>query len=92
MVQPDDVGAEQPTHPGHQIGLGCLHHQVEVVGNQAQGVNLPRGLEARVAQRRHKPVPIRVVAEDHLSVVPPIHQVVHRSRIPHSERASHKGD
>ena len=50
VVQPDGVGAEPPTHPGHQMGQGCLHHQVEVVAHQAGAMNLPVGLLTRLRQ------------------------------------------
>jgi hypothetical protein len=44
VVEPNGVGALQPSHPGYQICIWGLHHQVVMVAHQAVGVDLPSGL------------------------------------------------
>ena len=50
-IEPSGVGAEEPFHARHQRGLGRLDDQMEVIGHQAVGMNLPFGLSARRSPR-----------------------------------------
>jgi hypothetical protein len=46
-IEPSGVGAEEPFHARHQRGLGRLDDQMEVIGHQAVGMNLPFGLSGK---------------------------------------------
>src|ERR1043166_7073959 len=50
MVEPNSIGALQPGHSRHQIGVRGLQHQVVVIAHQTKGMNLPSGLPARLGQ------------------------------------------
>ena len=50
----------------------------KLIAHQAVGVHLPLGLAASLAQRPQELLPIRVVPEDGLSLIPAIHYVVNR--------------
>jgi hypothetical protein len=57
-VEPARVRAQKPLHPGHQIPLRRFHHQMKMVGHEAQGLHLPAGFPAGLAQRGEKPLAI----------------------------------
>ena len=72
------VGPQQPLHPGHQVGLGRLQHQVKVVAHQAIRVHLPAGLLTGRRQRLQQPLPVLVIPKDRLPPVAPIHHMIDR--------------
>jgi hypothetical protein len=44
VIQTDAVGAQQPGHARHQVGVRALDHQMTMVGHQAKGMNLEASL------------------------------------------------
>jgi hypothetical protein len=40
-VETRGVSAQQPFHAGDQIGLGCFHHQMEMITHQTPGMDPP---------------------------------------------------
>jgi hypothetical protein len=83
-------GAQEPFHPGDQVGVGGLEHQVEMVSHQAVTVNLPAGFLAAFFQSGNEPVPVLVVAKDRFAMIPAIHHVVYGSGILDAQLAGHK--
>jgi hypothetical protein len=74
-------------------GKGFYPRQVFQVTNrspgQEGGSRRPPGLAANLTQRRQELLPVLVVPEDRLPLIPAIHHVVNRSRILHSELSGH---
>ena len=62
---------------------------MKVIRHQAQGMDLPPGLAASLAQGTDEPLPIRDIAENGFAPVAPIHHEVNRTGIFHSELAGH---
>ncbi len=89
-IETDGVGAQQPLHARHEVGLGRLDDQVKVVAHETIGVHLPTGLLTGLAQGLEEPVPVLIVVEDLLAAVATVHQVVDGSRILHSKLARHR--
>jgi hypothetical protein len=79
-VETAGVSAQQPFHPGDQIRLRRLDHQMEMIRHENVGVNLPARLRASLAQRLDEPLAIRVVLEDRLPPIPAIQDVIHPVR------------
>src|SRR5215218_3506838 len=90
-IEPARVSAQEPFHPCDQIGLRRLHHEVEVVGHQAIGMNLPTRLGTCFSQCGEEPLAIGVVLENSLSTVATVHDVIDRTRILDSQLAGHSG-
>jgi hypothetical protein len=90
-VEAAGVGAEKPGHPSHEVGLGCLHHQMKMIAHQAEGVDLPLRLGASLDQGLEKPRAVGVVAEDGLTAVTSIHDVVNRTFKFDAQRSWHTG-
>src|SRR5690349_1552755 len=63
MIEPDGVGALQPSHAGDQVGVGGFQHQVVVIAHEAIRVNLPTGLLTSFGQRLEEVVSIHVIQE-----------------------------
>jgi hypothetical protein len=84
-------GAQQPLHPGDQIRLRRLDHEVKMIGHEHVGVNLPARLGARLAQRLDETLVIQLVLKDQLAPVTAIHDVVDRAGIFDSQLAGHAG-
>ena len=68
-VEAAGVGAQKPFHPGDQIRLGRLDHQMKMIRHENVGVNLPVRLGASLGQRLDKALAIRLVFEDRLAPV-----------------------
>ena len=51
VVKPDGVGALQPSHAAHQVGVGRFQHQMVMIAHQTIRVNLPIGFLAGLGQR-----------------------------------------
>ena len=86
-VEASGVGTQKPFHPRHQISPRSFHDHMKVIGHQAQGMHLPTALAASFVQGVDEPLPIRVIAENGFAPVAPIHHVVNRTGIFHSELA-----
>ena len=68
------VGAQQPLHPVHQVGLRSFYHQMKVIPHEAIGVHLPTGLFAGFGKRLQEAAPVNVIQEDNLAPVATIHE------------------
>ena len=84
-VEPTGVGAQEPLHPSHQVGVGSLDHEVKMVGHQAIGMHLPIGLDTALPQRLQAAEPIRVIFENRLPPISPVHHMIDRARILHRQ-------
>ena len=80
-VESVGVGAQKPFHARDQIRLRRLDDQVKMIRHQDIGKDLPTGLGARLGQRQDEAIAIRIVEENRLTTVAPIHNVVDRTRI-----------
>jgi len=81
MVEPNGIGALQPSHPAHQVGVGRFQHQMLVVAHQAIGMHLPTRLLARFSQRLDEIVPVHIVEKNVLAAISPAHHMIHRAGI-----------
>ncbi len=88
-VEATRVSAEQPFHPGDQIGLRCLDHLMKMIRHEDIGVNLPARLGANLAQRLDEALAIRIIHEDQFALVTAIHDVINRASILDSQLAGH---
>ena len=86
-VEATRVSAQQPFHPGYQIGLRRLDHPMEMIRREDIGVNLPTRLGASLAQRLNEALAIRIIHEDQLAPVTAIHDVINRASILDSQLA-----
>lgn len=80
-VEPNGVGALQPSHARHQIGVRSFERQVIVVAHQEKRVNLPIGLLAGFSKGLDEVVPLDVAQEDVLALVATTHNVIDGTRI-----------
>ena len=69
VVEPDGITAQQPAHPGHQIGPGRFHHQVKMVAHQTISMHLPPSLLTGLSQRLQEVLAVHIIQKD---VFPPI--------------------
>ena len=80
-VEATRVSAQQSFHPGDQIGLRRLDHDMKMIRHEDIGVNLPARLGASLAQRLNESLAIRIVHENPLAPVTAIHDVINRASI-----------
>src|SRR5438045_6865023 len=73
-VEPAGINAHQPFHPGHQVGLGRLHHQMKMIAHEAKRMNLPAGFLARFGQGVEEEFSIGNVGENGLKVIAAVHE------------------
>ena len=92
MIEPNGVGAQQPAHPVHEIGVGCFNHQVEMIAHQAIGMDLETGFRAGFGQRFEEIVAINIGFVDVLLAVATAHDVVDGAGILDSELSWHGPD
>ncbi len=90
VIEPDGVGALQPGHPGHQVGVGGFQHQMVVVGHQAISLHLPTCFQARLSQGLDEIVPVHIIQKDVLAPVPPAHHMIHGTGIFNASLAWHE--
>jgi len=64
---------------------------VEVIAHQTKGMDLPIGFGARLAQGVEKELAIRVIQENILAMIAPVHEVVNSARVLDSEFSGHGG-
>src|ERR1017187_4002918 len=88
-VEARSIRAQKPLHASDQVGLGRFDHQMKVVQHQTISMNLPACFVARFAEGFQKTLPILIVLENRFSPVSPVHDVIDRSRILHSQFARH---
>ena len=90
-VESTSVSAQQPFHPGDQIGLRRLDHDMKMIRHEDIGVNLPARLGANLAQRFDEALAIRIIHEDQFAPVTAIHDVIKRASLLDSQLAGHDG-
>src|SRR6266446_2882246 len=83
------VNAQKPFHAIHQVGAGCLGHQVKMITHQTPGVNLPIGFRASLSEGFQEQSSVVVVLENGFPAITAVHHMVNRSRVLHSELSSH---
>jgi hypothetical protein len=81
MIEPDGVGALEPGHARHQIGVGGLQNQMVMVAHQAPGMHLPAGFLARFGQGFDQIVPVHIVQKNVFAPVAPAHHMIHGTGI-----------
>ncbi len=86
VIEPDGVGALQPGHARHQVGVGCFEHQMIVVGHEAVRMYLPTGLEAGLRQGLQEILAVHVIEVNVSAAIP----AAHHAR-PAEARASGEG-
>ena len=64
---------------------------VEVMGHQAEGMHLPAGAGAALAERFEKRFPIRIILEEGFAAVAAIPHMIDSPRILEPKLASHAG-
>ena len=89
VIESVGVNAQQPLHPGHQIGSGRLAHQVKMVAHQTPPVDLPVRLLAGLPQRRQEQQSVLVIFENRLSAVSPCRSPT-KAGLPDSSRSSRR--
>src|SRR5436309_3476636 len=62
---------------------------MKIIEHQPISMHLPIGLLAAFSERLYPPVPIRVVFENRLPPISPVHHVIDRTRILHPQLARH---
>ena len=78
-------------HPGDQVGLRRLDHDMKMIRHEDIGLNLAARLGASLAQRVDESLAIRIIHEDQFAPVTAIHDVINRASILDSQLASHDG-
>ena len=91
-VEATRVSAQQPFHPGDQIGQRRLDHDMKMIRHEDIGVNLPARLSASLAQRVDEALAIRIIHEDPFAPVTAIHDVINRASILDSQLADQTGE
>ena len=90
-VEATRVSAQQPFHPGDQIGQRRLDHRIKKIRHEDIGVNLPARLGANLAQRLNEALAIRIIHEDPFAPVTAIHDVINRASLLDSQLAGQTG-
>ena len=88
-IEAHSVCPEKPFHPGHQIATRRLHDQMKVVRHQAKGMHLPARFLAHLTQCVEKTAAILVIMKNSLTMIPSIHEMIHRTGVLDSEFSSH---
>ena len=78
-IEPAGVGAKEPFHARHEIGLWRFHHEMKMIGHETPAMNLPAGLPANFAQGFEEAEPVLIIAEDDFTAVSAIEDVVNGS-------------
>ena len=90
-VESTRVSAQQPFHPGDQIGQRRLDHDMKMIRHEDIGVNLPARLGANLAQRFDEALAIRIIHEDQFAPVTAIHDVINPASLLDSQLADQTG-
>jgi hypothetical protein len=88
-IEPGGVDTKESFHPGDQIAPGGLDHPMEVIIRQTERMDLPTGFPASLPHGIQETPPISILPEDRLPAVPPIHDLVDRSRMLDPQLAWH---
>jgi len=90
VVEPNGVGAEQPTHFLDQIRIGGLYDQVKVIAHQAIAVELPAGLLTRCGQSVEEVLPVNVIQENVLRAISSAYHMVNGTGELNADFARHE--
>jgi len=90
MIQPNGIGAEQPLHSLHQIGIGSFKDQVKVIAHQTIGMYLPTRFVTGFGQGPKKVLPINIVMKNILAPVSATHDMINGAGVLHSQFAWHE--
>ena len=63
-VEPAGASAQQPVYTYDPIRLRRLDHSMKMIWHEGEGVALPTGLHARLAQRPDETLSVHFVLED----------------------------
>jgi len=88
-VEATRLSAQQPFHPGDQIGQRRLDDPMKMIRHEDIGVNLQARLSGSLAQRFDEALAIRIINEDQFEPVTAIHDVINRAGILDSQLAGH---
>ena len=77
---PDGVTGEEPLHAAREIGLGSAEEEVEVVGHEDKGEELPAEQAGDAFQGIPPVLAIAVIADDVLTAVAACHDMMDRTR------------
>ena len=91
MVETTGIYAQEPFHPLDQVAARGFRHQMEVVAQEAKGVNLPVRLGAGFSESFHKERAVLVIGKDGLAAVAAIHRVINRPGVLEAQLPSHPG-
>jgi len=76
VVEALGVGPLQPFHPYHQVRLRCLQQKMVMVRHEDEGMNLPTGSLAGLAQTMQKMLSVLIIAENGFTVIAAAHHMV----------------
>jgi hypothetical protein len=86
-IEPRRAGAEKPFHARDEVGIGCLDDEMKMIPHQTIRVNLPTGFGAGFGESGEKLLVIQIIAEDRLTAVATVHDVVNGAGIFDAQRA-----
>src|SRR5665213_1827273 len=88
-VEVGGVGSEEPFHACHQVGVGSLHDQMEMVWHQAEGMHLPPCFLVGFRQGVEEEDAICIRFENGFAPVATIHDMIDGTGIFDSEFSCH---
>jgi hypothetical protein len=88
-IEARGVRAQEPFHPGYEVGPRGFDDEMKVIAHQAISMNLPTGFRARFAQRFEEQFTIGIAFEDVFTAVATIHHVVNGAFIFNAQFARH---
>jgi len=73
VIESNRLGAQQPTHPRHEVRLGRLDHHVKMITHQATGMHLEPCLLAGLRQGLEELLSSDIILEDLIPAIPAAH-------------------
>ena len=73
------ISAEKPLHPGNQVRLRRLNHEMKMVRHETERMHLPACLDTRISQCLEKRFAIRIVNKDVIAAVAAAHDMIDRA-------------
>jgi len=92
MVEPVGIGAQQPAHALHQVGVRRLHHQMKMISHQTISVDLEAGFLTRLGQGLEEIVAVPLIQKDRFPAVSPAEEMINGPGIFDSDLARHRLD
>ena len=75
-IKPRSVGAQEPFHPRDKIGIGRLDDEMKMIFHETIRMNLPISFLADLGKCDEEAFVIQVIAENRLTTVTKIHDVI----------------